>query len=609
MPGDRLDAIELFVAGDPDRGDPGLAGQIGSALAAGRGASGLLASARVTVSWIRGGHDRHWSFVPAEGGDRLDADLHELHPETAQRIGLERFREFEIERIPGADRVYCFHGRNRRIAGDERIFVLAEMRGRSVRRGAEEAAQVAAFERTFQNATRALRNALATRDPERRLKWNRIAITVVPEVCIDPATIHDMARRLAPATHRLGIERVLVRLHWIDRNAPDGPARETELVVTNVTGKHVEMSARAPRHEALTQVTAYERKVVEARRRQLVYPYEILRLLTGGGGARSGSEWTAELPRSSFEEFDLAPEGGSPRAVPCGGRPHGEGSSGIVFGVIRTPTEKVPEGMRRVLILSDPTAGMGSLAAPECDRIVAAIDLAERLGVPVEWVPISGGARIAMDSGTENLDATARVARRIVSFTEAGGVIHVIVYGTNVGAQSYWNALATMLLRTRGALIMTASAAMVLTGRKALEASGSVAAEDEVGIGGFERIMGLNGEAQYYASDLAEAYGLLYDHYRYTYVVPGEGSPRRHATRDPAARPITAAPYPENGHEFRTVGDLFDDAVNPGRKRPFAMRAVMSAVVDQAGGHLGGELVGRAGRRSCGTRTWAACGR
>jgi acetyl-CoA carboxylase carboxyltransferase component len=158
--------------------------------------------------------------------------------------------------------------------------------------------------------------------------------------------------------------------------------------------------------------------------------------------------------------------------------------------VITTPTEKHPEGMKRVLVLSDPTRGMGSLAAPESDRVVAAIDLAEALRVPVEWVPVSSGARIAMDSGTENLDATARVVRRIIEFTQAGGPIHVIVNGVNVGAQSYWDALATMLLHTRGVLIMTPNASMVLTGRAALEASGAVSAEDEHAIGGFERIMG-----------------------------------------------------------------------------------------------------------------------
>jgi len=34
------------------------------------------------------------------------------------------------------------------------------------------------------------------------------------------------------------------------------------------------------------------------------------------------------------------------------------------------------------------------------------------------------------------------------------------------------------------------------------------------------------------------------------------------------------------------VGEIFDDGTNPGRKRPFAMRAVMRALIDQDGGHL-----------------------
>ena len=97
-------------------------------------------------------------------------------------------------------------------------------------------------------------------------------------------------------------------------------------------------------------------------------------------------------------------------------------------------------------------------------------------------------------SGTENLDATARVVKRIVTFTQAGGVINVIVTGVNVGAQSYWDALSTMLMHTKGVLIMTPAASMVLTGRLALAASGSVSAEDEVSIGGHERVMGPNGQ-------------------------------------------------------------------------------------------------------------------
>merc|ERR1711994_1124738 len=126
-----------------------------------------------------------------------------------------------------------------------------------------------------------------------------------------------------------------------------------------------------------------------------------------------------------------------------------------------------------------------------------------------------------MDSGTENLDSTARVVRRIVTFTQASGTVNLIVAGVNIGAQAYFDALATMLMHTRGVLIMTQDASMLLTGRRALEAAGSVSAEDEAAIGGYERIMGPNGEAQHQARNLAEAYRILYEHYRFDYIEPG----------------------------------------------------------------------------------------
>jgi acetyl-CoA carboxylase carboxyltransferase component len=302
-------------------------------------------------------------------------------------------------------------------------------------------------------------------------------------------------------------------------------------------------------------------------------------MLTGAPGALDVGG--RELPIGRFEEYDLDPIREEPCAVSVSGRPHAGNTSAIVFGIIDTPTEQVPLGMRRVLVLSDPTVGMGSLAGPECDRIVAALDLAERHGLPVEWIPVSSGARIAMDSGTENLDATARVVRRIVTFTQAGGVIHVIVHGVNVGAQSYFDALSTMQQHTRGVLIMTPGASMVLTGRAALDASGSVSAEDETAIGGYERIMGPNGEAQYQARNLVDAYAILYQHYRYTYVVPGEASPRALVSEDPIDRRITAHPTRSaDGHDFASIGEIFDAGTNADRKRPFAMRELMGALVD-----------------------------
>ncbi|MFP8881487.1 MAG: carboxyl transferase domain-containing protein, partial [Myxococcota bacterium] len=550
-----------------------------------------LSTKRLTLTRLcRENPPEHVSLVTGDSGWEEVTGLHGLHPETAARIDLERLQAFDLERLESPDDIYCFHLRSPLIPGDERIFVLADFRGRSPDDGLEATLHIPSFERAFFEASRTLRSHLGMRDPSRRLQWNRIAVFASPTIFLDDEVAERLAKRLAPDTRHLGLEKVIVRLNVLDRASPDEPAKPIEVVIADPTGSNMELSWRGPHHDALEPARDYERKVVDAKRRRLVYPYEIIRLLTGGsrqnGVARS--ETDPDLPLGEFEEFDLCSKSeAGPLAVSVAGRAYGLNESSVVFGVIDTPTEKIGEGMKRVLILSDPTAGMGALAAPECDRIVAAIDLAERLRVPVEWVPVSSGARIAMDSGTENLDATARVVRRIVTFTQGAGTIHVIVAGINIGAQSYFNALSTMGPHTRGALIMTSGASMVLTGRAALEASGSVSAEDEAAIGGFERIMGPNGEAQYYARNIADAYRILYEHYRYTFVAPGESTPRRFPTKDHETRSITDfVCKPEEGHDFHTLGAIFDRATNLDRKRPFSMRLVMESLVDQDGGHL-----------------------
>ena len=99
-----------------------------------------------------------------------------------------------------------------------------------------------------------------------------------------------------------------------------------------------------------------------------------------------------------------------------------------------------------------------------------------------------------------------------------------------------------MLMHTKGILVMTPDSAMVLTGKQSLDFSGGVSAEDNFGIGGYDRVMGPNGQAQYWAPDLAGAFAVLMAHYDHTYVVPGEARPRRAATTDPADRDISVLP-------------------------------------------------------------------
>ncbi|MEM7675192.1 MAG: carboxyl transferase domain-containing protein, partial [Myxococcota bacterium] len=234
--------------------------------------------------------------------------------------------------------------------------------------------------------------------------------------------------------------------------------------------------------------------------------------------------------------------------------------------------------LTRVLIIGDPTRRMGALAEPECRRIVEAIDLASRRRLPIEWVALSAGAAIEFDSGTENLDWTALVLRRIVEFTAAGGVVNVIVDGGCVGAQSYWNAEATMLMHTKGALIMTPRGYMVLTGKKALEYAGSVAGPSNEAIGGLD-IMEPNGEVHYSAPDLNRAFDTLFRHYDITYVPPTERYTRRVETTDSETRDVSLSPYTGPG-DFQRLGEIVDEATNPGRKKPFAIRQLMNAVAD-----------------------------
>ena len=139
-----------------------------------------------------------------------------------------------------------------------------------------------------------------------------------------------------------------------------------------------------------------------------------------------------------------------------------------------------------------------------------------------------------------------------------------------------------MLMHTKGVLVMTPASTMVLTGKQALDFSGAVSADDNQGIGGFDRIMGPNGQAQYWAPSFPEACALLLRHYDFTYAVPGERFPRRRPTSDPVDRDVRTSPHarlPDSG--FTTVGDVFDAGTNPERKLPFDMRSVMRAVADQ----------------------------
>ena len=511
----------------------------------------------------RGGADmQHFTFRPADGGLAEDRVTRGLHPMIAQRLDLWRLANFDLTRLPTVEDVYLYHCVGRENPSDERLVALAEVRDLTqVRDSSGRLTGLPEPERLLAACLDGIRRFQAQRPLKKRLHANRVVLSVWPPFDVPLDELLEVTRTLAPLTVGLGLEDVVMQARV---PAPhDGEPRSMALGFSYQPGEGVTLTVEKPSTEPVPTLDEYAQKVLQARRRGTVYPYELVPLLTRDGG--------------TFTEYDLDDDGNLVAVE----RPDGGNSAGIVVGVVRTITDRYPEGMARVALLGDPTKALGAIAEPECVRIIRALDLAEEMGVPVEWLAVSAGAKISMETGSENMDWVSRVLRRLITFTQDRGEVNVIVAGINVGAQPYWNAEATMLLHTRGILIMTPDSAMVLTGKQALDYSGGVSAEDNFGIGGYDRIMGPNGQAQYWAEDLAAACEILFAHYQHTYLAPGERFPRRAETTDPIDRDVRSFPHRAPTSDFELVGDIFSAETNPERKKPFDIRTVLRAAADQ----------------------------
>ncbi|MBC8093132.1 MAG: fused acetyl/propionyl-CoA carboxylase subunit alpha/methylmalonyl-CoA decarboxylase subunit alpha, partial [Pseudonocardia sp.] len=514
------------------------------------------------------GDERSAWFTFRPGPDRRpveDTTLRGLHPMVAERLGLWRLADFDLTRLPSPVDVHLFRAVGRSVPDDARLVVLSDVRDLTVLRADDgEIRALPQIEHVLDACLDALRSARAADRGDARLEWNRVLLYVWPVVDLPLREIDTVFRLLAPRTQALGLEQIMIQFRMADSS---GEPREHRLRLSRPPGAGLTVRLTDPPTEPMRELDSYAQKVIKARRRGAVYPYELVPMLVRN--PERGAP-------GSFTEYDLDPSG-SPVVVD---RAPGGNSANLVLGTVSTPTQRYPEGMTRVVLIGDPTKALGALAEAECARVMAAIELARRLDAPIEWFAVSAGAKIAMDSGTENMDWISRVLRGIIEFTQDGFEFNVVVTGINVGAQPYWNAEATMLMHTKGILVMTPDSAMVLTGKQSLDYSGGVSAEDNFGIGGYDRIMGPNGQAQYWAPDLSGAVDVLLAHYAHTYRAPGERFPRPAPSTDPVDRDVSSSPHSGPGCDFATVGEVFSSVTNPERKKPFDIRSIMAAVAD-----------------------------
>ncbi|GAA2216580.1 biotin carboxylase N-terminal domain-containing protein [Micromonospora olivasterospora] len=501
----------------------------------------------------------HFTFRPSSTGMAEERLIRGLHPYIAQRMQLERLHKFDLTRLPSADEeVYLFRCAARENPSDERLVAFAQVRDLTALR--EHDGRLIALptaEDTVAACLDSIRRAQSRRPSKTRFNTNRIVIYVWPPSDLTREEMETIAGRMRPTTAGAGLEEILFIARQRDRRT--GELTKIGVRISFDATGGAQLTVGEPPAEPVEPLDDYRLKVLRASSRNTVYPYELTGLL------------------GDFVEHDLD----DGHALVPVDRPRGRNSAAIVAGVVTTPTPRHPQGVTRVVLLGDPTKSLGALSEPECRRVIAALDLAERMRVPLEWYALSAGARISMTSGTENMDWVAAALKRIVEFTQDGGEINIVVAGITVGAQPYWNAEATMLMHTKGILVMTPDSAMVLTGKQSLDFSGGVSAEDNFGIGGYDRVMGPNGQAQYWAPNLAAARDVLMAHYDHTYVAPGEEAPRRATTSDPVDRDISDFPHVVAGSDFTTVGEIFSASANPDRKKPFDIRTVMRALSDQ----------------------------
>ena len=526
---------------------------------------GTLAAGRrvtVTVAFNTESPDvLQFTYRPGAHGLAEERVIRGMHPLTGQRLDLWRLKNFNGTRVPAAEGTYVFHLVAPNNPSDERLVALAEVRDVTPVRDADGA--VVSFpvaERVLAACLESIRRAQAGHSGRNPLQNNAIFLHVWPPVEVPVSDLGRFARDTAPLTLGTGLSEITVLARLRQR---DSSLKDVALRFAFQAGAGVSVTVSDPPTEPLAVLDDYALKVQRSAARSAAYPYEIVPLLTGANG--------------SFTEYDFRDD----NTFGPVDRPAGQNKAGVVAGLVTTPSDRYPEGMTRVVLMGDPTKALGTVAVAECAIIAEAVKLAGEKGLPVEWFTLSSGAKISMDSGTENMDGVARALREIVNFTQGGGEINIIVSGINVGAQPYWNAEATMLQHTKGILIMTPDSAMVLTGKLSLDYSGGVSAEDNFGIGGYDRVMGPNGEAQYWAPNLTAAVDILFQHYEHAYHAPGEKYPRRAVTSDPLDRDVRSAPHVHPDSPFTTVGDIFAEETNKDRKKPFDIRAVIDAISDQ----------------------------
>ena len=130
-----------------------------------------------------------------------------------------------------------------------------------------------------------------------RLQWNRIILynRTVQNLRLDQ--LREYGYKILPHTQGLGLEKITI---YTRRKTTGGHVKELELMVSNISEEKFTLESRKPKTEALELYDSYTGKIVRARQRNMVYPYEFIKMITV-----AGVPMYEGFPRGEFEEYDI----------------------------------------------------------------------------------------------------------------------------------------------------------------------------------------------------------------------------------------------------------------------------------------------------------------
>ena len=210
-----------------------------------------------------------------------------MHPMVGRRLNLWRLRDFDVTRLEAPEDVLLYHCVATGNEADQRLVALSQVRQLAVVR--DETGQVTALphaERAIANCLEAIRRARGAHGAAgQRLDMNHIWVEIWPVIEADLDQLTALQAKISPLTAGAGIEEVLVTARVA---GPDGTPAPIAARFSYQPGSGVVTSIEAPPTERLKPLDDYAQKVVRARRRGLVYPYELVSMVAGPGRHGNG---------------------------------------------------------------------------------------------------------------------------------------------------------------------------------------------------------------------------------------------------------------------------------------------------------------------------------